>query len=93
MTSGYSGTPLAKKLGIKEGNIILLANQPESYLSLFAYLPKVSELQEQDHQINFIHLFTFTAQEPEKQFMYVKNDWPRVECFGSLGLNSLKTIY
>jgi len=38
-TAGYSGTPLAKKLGIKEGFKIALINQPEYYFSLFTDFP------------------------------------------------------
>ena len=31
---GYSGTPLAKKLGIKEGSRLLLVGAPDGYLAL-----------------------------------------------------------
>ncbi|MEO6071617.1 MAG: hypothetical protein ABIN57_08325 [Chitinophagaceae bacterium] len=34
-TSGYSGTPLAKKLGIKDGHKIRLVNHPDYYFDLF----------------------------------------------------------
>jgi Protein of unknown function (DUF3052) len=37
--SGYSGTPLAKKLGIKSGFKIRLVNQPDYYFDLFTDLP------------------------------------------------------
>ncbi len=39
-TAGYSGTPLAKKLGLKEGLKIRLINQPEYYFELFVDLPE-----------------------------------------------------
>ena len=38
--AGYSGTPLAKKLGIKEGMVIRMVNPPDDYTSLFTDLPK-----------------------------------------------------
>ncbi len=38
-TSGYSGTPLAKKLGIKESAQVLLIGAPENYLQLLEPLP------------------------------------------------------
>lgn len=38
-TTGYSGTPLAKKPGIKEGFTIKLVNEPEYYLQLFSDFP------------------------------------------------------
>jgi hypothetical protein len=37
--AGYSGTPLAKKLGIKAGYKIFLAGAPEHYPKLVAPLP------------------------------------------------------
>ncbi len=40
MPAGYSGTPLAKKLGIKENYIITLYNQPNHYYNLFSDLPE-----------------------------------------------------
>src|SRR5680860_218308 len=39
-TAGYSKTPLAKKLGIKEGLTIKLVNQPENYFDLFEDFPE-----------------------------------------------------
>lgn len=37
--AGYSGTPLAKKLGIKEGSRIALVNAPENFESELDELP------------------------------------------------------
>lgn len=57
--AGYSGTPLAKKLGIKEGFKIMLYNQPEHYFNLFADLPNnLVQLEEgQSQSVDFVHLF------------------------------------
>lgn len=38
-TAGYSGTPLAKKLGIKEASTLLFISAPEDYESLLEPLP------------------------------------------------------
>lgn len=38
-SAGYSGTPLARKLGIKDGACVLLLNPPANYLTLLAPLP------------------------------------------------------
>jgi len=38
-TAGYSGTPLAKKLGIKSGHTIRIQNPPEYYFDLFGDFP------------------------------------------------------
>jgi hypothetical protein len=39
IAAGYSGTPLAKKLGIKEGSQVLPIGAPDDYESLLAPLP------------------------------------------------------
>lgn len=38
-SAGYSGTPLSKKLGIREGTRLLLLDAPEGYEQLLAPLP------------------------------------------------------
>lgn len=37
--AGYSGTPLAKKLGIKPGSSVLVVNAPDDYRELLEPLP------------------------------------------------------
>ena len=39
MPAGYSGTPLAKKLGINEGHVLLALGAPEGYEELLEGLP------------------------------------------------------
>ncbi len=43
MTTGYSGTPLAKKLGIKEGFRVALVGAPKGFRSELEGLPKKVE--------------------------------------------------
>lgn len=60
MPSGYSKTPLAKKLGIKEGFNLFLHNAPEHYWSLFSDLPDnltVIKALTSDDPVDFIHVF------------------------------------
>jgi hypothetical protein len=38
-TAGYSGTPLPKKLGIKEGSVLAVVGDPGHFLDLVAPLP------------------------------------------------------
>lgn len=61
-TSGYSGTPLAKKLGIKAGNKILLHNTPQYYLTLFSDFPADTEelIELKPATADFIHIFCTT---------------------------------
>lgn len=59
MTSGYSGTPLAKKLGIKEGFTILAIDEPDNYRDLVEPLPaNTSVTKKPAANIDLIHFFT-----------------------------------
>lgn len=63
-TSGYSATPLIKKLGIKHGFVISLVNEPPNYLELFDDWPlDVAILKNKASKKNFIHFFTTTSKE------------------------------
>ncbi len=63
--SGYSGTPLAKKLGLKPNYSIYLVNQPETYWNLFELLPEnIHEVSSPSPEcIDFIHLFCTSIEE------------------------------
>lgn len=59
MTVGYSGTPLAKKLGIKEGFTVLGVNLPGNYGELVEPFPDgVTILTKPQPGIDLVHLFT-----------------------------------
>jgi hypothetical protein len=55
--AGYSGTPLAKKLGLKAGFNISLINPPEGYFDLFTDLPGNLILSDNELKKDFIHFF------------------------------------
>lgn len=56
--AGYSGTPLAQKLGIKEDARIFLAGAPEHYLTLLAPMPKGVQIARRlSAQTDIAHLF------------------------------------
>lgn len=62
--AGYSGTPLAKKLGIKPGFYIKLVNAPEYYPDLFTDLPPdLHFVVGGGALIDFIHFFTKSNEE------------------------------
>ena len=55
----YSGTPLAKKLGLKPPLKILVINAPKEYRSWLGELPKdVMLMTKADKPIEAVHLFT-----------------------------------
>jgi hypothetical protein len=64
LTAGYSGTPLAKKLGIKPGFTIFADGAPADYASLLAPLPDdVTFARKLTKSVDLIHLFTKSALE------------------------------
>jgi hypothetical protein len=78
MPAGYSGTPLAKKLGYKPGFRVHLDNAPTTYLPLLEPLPDdVQFLDKPDSELDLIHLFTDSAKElAAKLQRYVKKIKP-----------------
>jgi len=59
LRSGYSGTALEKKLGIKEKFIIRLIHAPENYFDLFMEWPKNIKISDDPRvKKNLIHFFT-----------------------------------
>ena len=94
---GYSTTPLARKLGIKEGNRLLLVHAPNHYFELFEDFPENVENTTRsatDESIDFIHLFCYSIHILEQEVLeliplLVKNgmlwvSWPK-------GSSSIKT--
>lgn len=57
MPAGYSGTPLAKKLGIKPGNRIKLVNEPDHYKDLFEDWTEEATQDNDGTDLDFVHLF------------------------------------
>jgi hypothetical protein len=62
--AGYSGTPLAKKLGIKDGSRIFLLNAPGNYLQLVSPLPEGVQVAPQiTSHTDVIHIFSTKKEE------------------------------
>ncbi|WP_153796167.1 DUF3052 family protein [Foetidibacter luteolus] len=74
-TTGYSSTPLAKKLGIKEGHVIRLVNEPAYYFNLFTDFPANVKM-EKDKSVkkDFVHYFTKVAEELEKDILNLQTE-------------------
>jgi len=57
--AGYSGTPLAKKLGIKEGSRLFLSGAPKNYLELVAPFPEGARVVPKiDDKTDIVHIFS-----------------------------------
>jgi hypothetical protein len=59
VVAGYSGTPLAQKLGVKAGSTVYLAGAPPSYLQALAPLPSgVKFVGRLSAGVDIAHVFT-----------------------------------
>ena len=61
---GYSGTPLAAKLGIKTGCEVYVVNAPEGYFGFIEPLPSgVKTVRHLSSSTDIVHIFTTHKQE------------------------------
>ncbi|HEY2867429.1 MAG TPA: hypothetical protein VGJ02_10090 [Pyrinomonadaceae bacterium] len=64
MTAGYSGTPLAKKLGIRDGFWVTTVNAPDDFERLLGPLPAgVTIADKPKKDIDLVHFFTNSRDE------------------------------
>lgn len=86
--AGYSGTPLAKKLGIKSGSSVFVDGAPMDYEQLLAPLPDGVHMQsEVDTSTDIVHLFSLSktqlAEALERALQQLRPDaalwvsWPK----------------
>lgn len=75
ITAGYSQTPLAKKLGLKQGFVIRLVNEPAHFFSLFTDYPAGISVEE-NHAVkkDFIHFFTTSEKQLKQQLALLKTE-------------------
>jgi hypothetical protein len=67
MAAGYSGTPLAKKLGIKDGHEILLVGAPKDYIQLLEPESKSAKFVSRlSKSTDIVHVFTDQKAELQK---------------------------
>lgn len=80
MMAGYSGTPLAKKLGIKPGDRFYLYDAPENYYALIDPLPENAAETADPETADLLHVFSNRRDELEmllaKFFPVIKRDAP-----------------
>ena len=72
--AGYSGTPLAKKLGIKPGTLLCVVNAPADYAALLDPLPEnVAIVREATDGLDIVHLFVKRRSELSELINIYKN--------------------
>jgi hypothetical protein len=73
MTAGYSGKPLAQKLGIKPGFKIAIVNAPDNYDQTLGDLPDNVEIAPVlDGPLDMVHFFTAERRDLEDHFPALK---------------------
>lgn len=69
MTAGYSGTPLVKKLGLKEAAALAIVGAPPSFVATLGPLPAgARESGEATQRLDFVLLFAHERAELERAF-------------------------
>jgi hypothetical protein len=78
LTAGYSGTPLAKKLGIRSGDAVALVGAPNGFETELDGLPDDVQLRRRaGGKPNVIVLFTTQVRDLERRFPgLAKSVWP-----------------
>ena len=67
MAAGYSGTPLAQKLGIKPGMTVVVLNGPANYRKLLGPVSKSTKFSDSaSNGAEFVHLFVSKRSELER---------------------------
>lgn len=71
--AGYSGTPLIKKLGLKENATMYVYDPPKNYFDSLSPLPKGVNVKSRIiGEMDFIHVFTPQLSVFKKQFIECK---------------------
>jgi hypothetical protein len=71
--AGYSGTPLNKKLGIKENASALVLNAPKNYFDLVSPLPDgFKVVKTPKSELDFIHVFVKESKIFQSSFLKLK---------------------
>ncbi|MCK0188911.1 DUF3052 domain-containing protein [Arenibacter sp. F20364] len=74
-TAGYSGTPLGKKLGIKNGFKIRIVNEPQDYYKLFSDLPTdLKQITHNSTKKDFIHYFVKSESQLNEDIKHLKRE-------------------
>ena len=75
--AGYSGTPLAQKLGIKPAMTVTVINEPNNYRQLLGEGADGVEFSHRKRSdSSFVHLFTTRRSELEKQLSQLRREIP-----------------
>lgn len=73
--AGYSGTPLAKKLGIKQRSRVYVVNPPPDYEKLLAPLPPDATISQRfDSNVDLVHAFLVQREDLAKELASLRSN-------------------
>ncbi|HLE98190.1 MAG TPA: DUF3052 domain-containing protein [Candidatus Thermoplasmatota archaeon] len=94
MPSGYSGTPLVRKLGFRPGHRVAFAGAPAGFVASLELPPGVKVLRPASRDLDLVHLFASSAARLARAFPSAKRalaktgmlwvSWPK----GSSGVDT-----
>lgn len=71
--AGYSGTPLARKLGIKEGLLVCIREAPADYRELLQPIPSGVEFAARaSSRVHLVHLFVTKKSKMETDLVHLR---------------------
>jgi len=79
--AGYSGTPLPKKLGVRENSAVLLVNAPQRFERKLEPMPSGAEVVEDPLSTNVVILFAKSEAELIRDFRPLARDLPQKVAF------------
>ena len=71
-TAGYSGTPLAKKLGIKEGSCVLLVGAPDGFEDFLDPPERVNFDGKLTDRTDIVHVFATSREQLAKHLAHFR---------------------
>ncbi|MFN2558026.1 MAG: DUF3052 domain-containing protein [Nitriliruptorales bacterium] len=77
----YSGTPLARKLGMRDGQVVYLLAAPEGFLELLEPLPRITIRRRLSGPVDLAIAFTTTRRQLARAFEHLR---PEITSSGGL---------
>lgn len=71
--SGYSGTPLVRKLGLRSGMKARVVDAPDNYFDLLVGLPELTWLSRLGKDMDFVHVFADSVASLDRWFPGAKD--------------------
>ena len=84
-SAGYSGTPLARKLGLRPGLRVCLLQEPAGFRELLDDVAHLDITTTLEGSFDYVQIFTDSVSELEARLPTSSVTWPPAACCGSRG--------